>query len=440
MYRHIFISYSRKDSSEAIDLAERLRAEGMTIWIDREGIGGATQWAGEIAAAIRDCSFFLVLLSENAVESANVLKEVSLASERGKRILPVVLRRTPLPVSLEYHLAGIQHLFYSDYPAILSSLKGASGVLATGGPLPKFAEDRKTLLVFPFEDLSPSQDNGWFADGLTGELITTLSKIKSLHIIDRVTSMGFKGARARTRDIARELHVRYFLDGNVRMFGDQIKIAVALLDIETGEYLWHDSHKGVFADIFEIQENVAKKVFEGLKLTWTLEEEKNILTWGTENIAAYEYYLKASNAYNMWTHDRMKSAIELSEYAIKLDPQFAEALRLKANALVHLYRLWERNIVHLREAESLFLHAQSLKPLLKIASGFVMLYCVQKRFSEAEEIVNKETKENPNDFYSHFLAGYYYYNSGQLDKAFEAYRNSLTFRPDYRMSHWNLIE
>src|SRR5205085_1444241 len=109
---------------------------------------------------------------------------------------------------------------------------------APGKMLERPIDLRKSLMVLPLEDLSPTQDNGWFADGLTIELITSLSNVKSLRVQDRLTSMSFKGFHGKTMTIAKELDVRYFLEGSVRKFGDQIKITISLLDIAEGENLW----------------------------------------------------------------------------------------------------------------------------------------------------------------------------------------------------------
>ena len=115
----IFISYSRKDSTQALTLAERLRAEGLDVWIDRQGITGAEQWASEIVEGINACSTFAILLSEYSIASENVLRELTLASEKRKRLLPIALERVKLPSSFEYPLAGLQRVTISDFDAIL---------------------------------------------------------------------------------------------------------------------------------------------------------------------------------------------------------------------------------------------------------------------------------------------------------------------------------
>jgi adenylate cyclase len=436
MSRDIFISYSRKDSPEALALAEQLRREGMSVWIDQHGIGGASEWAAEIAKAIRDSSSILLLISEHSVSSDAVQKEVALASSRKKPILPVVLRRTVLPVSLEYHLAGIQRVRYEDTAGILTALRD----IAAGGRLQSILDSRPGILALPFEDLSPEQDNGWFSDGLTSELISVLSKIKSIRVIDWKTALVYKGARGHTRDIARELDVRYFLEGNVRKFGEQIKISCELLDIDTGEYLWHYAHRGVFADIFQIQEDVATKVAQGLKLHLTYEEQRRVAARATQNAEAYELFLKASECYFLWTRERMQAAVDLSDKAISLDPDFAEARKMKAMALCNLYRIWDRNAQHLADAEALYSQANKLDPNLPVANQLIMLYIMQGRMSEAERLARQNVNDSREDFYAHFMLGFLFYNTGRMLEAAEAYEGSILMRPDYRMSYWNLCE
>lgn len=436
MPNEVFISYSRRDSDQALELAERLGAAGLSVWIDRHGIGGATQWATEIANAIRECNSLVLLITEHSVISENVQKEVALAAARKKLILPVLLRRAPMPVNLEYHLAGIHRLPYSDFDSILGVLTG----VAVGGRIPSLLDGRKPILVLPFEDLSPEQDNGWFADGLTSELISVLSKIKSLRVVDWKTAKDFKGARGHTRDIARDLDVRYFLEGNVRKFGEQIKISIELLDIENGEYLWHDSHKGVFADIFSIQESVAHKVAEGLKLTLTLEEKMRVAERGTTNAEAYELFLKGMQCYFLWTRDRMLMAVTLATRAAELDPGFYEALHLHGMALLNLYRLWDRNPDHLQKAESLLMQGRRINPNLRLGHELVILYLLQHRWNDAEQIALMGVAQSPEDFYTHFTLGFFYYNTNRMEEAAKAYEASVAIRPDYRMTYWNLCE
>ena len=106
----VFISYSSNDQDKVVKLADKLRSSGVSIWVDESGIGAATLWSKEIAGAIKGCKVLVLMVTPNSVTSKNVVKEVSLAAEQNKQILPVILEPTQIPEALEYHLAGIQHL------------------------------------------------------------------------------------------------------------------------------------------------------------------------------------------------------------------------------------------------------------------------------------------------------------------------------------------
>ena len=213
----IFISYSRKDSGHALALAERLRAEGIEVWIDQHGLEAAAQWSKEIVEAVERCTAFVLLLSNDSLLSKNVVRELSIASESDRRILPIEIEDILLPSEFKYQLAGIQRAQLSDFEGIIRSLMKL-GVVRSNGPIavgdsssdhPK-QDTRISLMVLPFEDLSPGKDNDWFADGLAGELIDALGHIKSLRLVDRKTTMDFKGFHGKTLEIAEELNCTIF--------------------------------------------------------------------------------------------------------------------------------------------------------------------------------------------------------------------------------------
>src|SRR5579872_4358255 len=184
----IFISYSRQDAEQAQLLTELLTSAGLSVWIDQSGIEVATSWSGEIVDAIEECKAFIVLLSTASTESTNVIKEVALATEKKKKILPLDLEPVPLPRDLQYALAGIQRAPMTNIDAVIRAL-AKLGLEATGAPQPpkivKETDGRKSLMILPFEDLSPTADNAWFADGLATELISALSNVKALRVTDR---------------------------------------------------------------------------------------------------------------------------------------------------------------------------------------------------------------------------------------------------------------
>jgi len=371
----IFISYSSKDREQALQLIELLSSAGLSVWIDQAGIDVATSWSGEIVDAIEECKAFVVLLSPNSIESVNVVKEVSLAAERRKKILPLDLEPVTLPRDLAYHLAGIQRAPMTNIDAIIRAI-GKLGLEATQAPTLKLVKEtdaRKSLMILPFEDMSPTGDNGWFADGIASELITALTHIKALRVADQQATKDFKRYQGTLPVYAREMNIRYFIQGDVRKFGDQIKITSRLLDIETGDHLWQDSMKGTMDDIFDIQEKVAEKVVEGLKIHLGSDEKKKLAERGTENAEAYELYLKGNEYFNRQTKEGFELSAQLMSEAIALDPGYAQAYSSKALAMAALFRNYTRDTVLLDDGLALIRKALRIKPDLWILHHSISL-------------------------------------------------------------------
>jgi len=310
----IFISYSSKDKEKADQLTELLTSAGLSVWIDQSDLDVSTSWSKEIVQAINDCKAFVVLLSPSSLESHNVIKEVSLASEKRKKILPLDLEPVQLTEDFEYQLAGLQRAPMTNIDSIIRAL-GKLGLQAKSTPTLKLVKEtdaRKSLMILPFEDLSPTGDNAWFADGIVSELIAALANVKALKLADSQATKEFKQYHGQLSVYAREMGIRYFVQGDVRKFGDQIKINTRLLDIETGDHLWQDSMKGTMDDIFDIQETVAKRVVDGLDIILTREEEKRVKKRATENVEAYELYLRGIEYWDRHTRADYERAIGLS--------------------------------------------------------------------------------------------------------------------------------
>src|SRR5438105_884762 len=119
----IFISYSSHDREKALSLAEELRAFGLSVWIDQEALDGASRWSGEIAKALDDCKALVLLLSKSSLASRNCIKEVTIAAESDKYILPIDLENVALSSEFKYHLAGLQRVDYSNNDAIRRSIE-----------------------------------------------------------------------------------------------------------------------------------------------------------------------------------------------------------------------------------------------------------------------------------------------------------------------------
>jgi adenylate cyclase len=443
----IFISYSRQDSAQAEQLAELLSSAGLSCWIDRQGIDLATSWSKEIVQAIDGCRAFVVLLSAASTQSINVQKEVSLAAEQKKKILPLDIEPVALSEELRYHLAGIQRTSMTNIDAIIRALSKL-GLEATSAPTMTLVHEsstRKSLMILPFEDLSPTGDNQWFADGLVSEMIASLSHIKSLRVIDQQTTRDYKNYKGPLATYACEMRIRYFVQGFVRKFGDQIKISAALLDLETGDHLWQENHRGVMDDIFEIQEMVAKKVVSALQshigasLDVKDEEIRSLTKHGTDNAEAYEFYLKGCDYYTRYNKPGIQHAAELFDEAIKLDPNFAEALRFKGVALAEIFRRYDPQPEYLSEAESLITRAHRLRPDSGVICGSLsLIYLIQGKMDEAEQIAIEGIRKEPEECRTHNALGFLYAQQDKFELAIEPFKNAARFDTDSAESYYNL--
>jgi non-specific serine/threonine protein kinase len=172
-----------------------------------------------------------------------------------------------------------------------------------------FTKTEKSIVVLPFENLSPDPEQEYFCDGMTEEIITDLSKIHSLRVISRNSAMMFKGTRKATKTIGRELGVQYVLEGSVRKAGNSLRIIAQLIDASNDTHLWAEKYTGTLDDVFGIQENVSHSIVDALKLKLSPKEIQKISERPIDNIQAYQFYLRALHEIWNWTEDALDRAV-----------------------------------------------------------------------------------------------------------------------------------
>jgi non-specific serine/threonine protein kinase len=161
--------------------------------------------------------------------------------------------------------------------------------------IPRFGE-QASIIVLPFDDMSPTHDSEYLADGLTEDIIGKLSRVGALNkVISRYTAMTFKGTHKPLRTIAEEVKVRYVLTGSVRRAGNELRISAQLIDAANDTHIWADQYNGTANDVFAMQEKVAYAILQGLKLKLTAAEERQIARRPFTNVQAYDAYLRARN-------------------------------------------------------------------------------------------------------------------------------------------------
>jgi len=188
-------------------------------------------------------------------------------------------------------------------------------------PLP----DKPSIAVLPFTNMSDDPEQDYFADGITEDLITDLSKLSGLFVIARNSSFAYKGQQVKIRQVAEELGVRYVLEGSVRRAGDQVRINAQLIDATTGGHLWAERYDGALDDVFDLQDRVTQQIVAALAISLTGEEQAQQALHDTENAAAHDAYLQGWARYKLLTPEALATAIPFFEEALRLDPNYAQA-------------------------------------------------------------------------------------------------------------------
>lgn len=199
-------------------------------------------------------------------------------------------------------------------------------VKPTALPLP----DKPSIAVLPFNDLSAETPKKSPADGLTETLISTLGQVSDLFVIARNSVMAYKGQGTDVREIGRQLGVRYVLEGSVQQAGDKVRVTAQLVDATTGGQLWSERYDRQFGDIFHLQDEIALKVLVSLQVQLTDGEVARLRSSTTKNVEAYLIYQKGVDVFFTFTKEAMVETRQLMDEALKLDPNFASALILKA--------------------------------------------------------------------------------------------------------------
>ena len=188
-------------------------------------------------------------------------------------------------------------------------------------PLP----DKPSIAVLPFTNMSDDPEQEYFADGMTEDLITDLSKISSLFVIARQSTFTYKGKSVTIRQVAEELGVRYVLEGSVRRAGDQVRINAQLIDAMTGGHIWAERYDSSLTDVFALQDKVTRNIVTALAVNLTAAERERQARKETDSPEAYDAFLRGLAHYSLFTPEDFAKSVPYFEEAIRLDPDYGRA-------------------------------------------------------------------------------------------------------------------
>src|SRR5918995_3701614 len=232
-------------------------------------------------------------------------------------------------VDLGFDDLGERSLKNIGYPVRVFGLRRERTV--EPGPLPErpAAPGRPSALpsiaVLPFANLGGDPEHDYFADGLTEDLITELSRFQELRVIARNSVMTYKGKPVRVQEVGRDLGVRYVLEGSVRKAGGRVRITAQLIDAATGHHIWAERFDRDLADIFEVQDEVTSRIVATLAGKLAESERRRVRSGQTENLEAYDCVLRGRELWGRFTPEANREARCLYEKAIELDPDYARA-------------------------------------------------------------------------------------------------------------------
>jgi adenylate cyclase len=188
-------------------------------------------------------------------------------------------------------------------------------------PLP----DKPTIAVLPFTNMSGDAEQEYFADGMTEDLITDISKISSIDVIARNSTFSYKGQAPDVREVGRDLGASHVIEGSIRKAGNTVRITIQLIDALDGKHVWAERYDRELKDVFVIQDEVIREIIIALSLKLTPEEEVRIVKHGTENLEAYDLYMRGRQQGGFFNKEGNVEAQHFYEQAIALDSNFAEA-------------------------------------------------------------------------------------------------------------------
>ena len=451
-----FVSYASQDAAVANAVVANLEQHGIKCWIAPRDVTPGSQYADEIVAAINGSKIFVLVLSEHAVASPHVGREIERAASKRRRIIGLRTDAAPLTRSFEYFLSESQWI---DVPALgmaaaLTKLTQAVGqrlapsswvspglgtdvrdpadrnrkpsyltikrvVTAAAfllvaavvvGVIVRYWPSRqagqqaravaavadKSIAVLPFADMSEKKDQEYVGDGIAEEISALLAKSEHIKVIGRTSSFQFKGRDEDLHAIGEKLHAAYIVEGSVRKAGSKVRVTAQLVDSRSATQLWADSYDSEFSDVLELQQRIATGIARALQLV--VEADAAAPPAPLRSQEAYTLYLRGLSELDQWHQSSLFDAQSNFERALTLDASFLRA----AEALAQTH------------AEQAFDESRSPK----------------LAWQDAREVANRALQLDPNSAPAHAILGLVFATYDfNWDAADAEFKKALAVRP-----------
>ena len=289
----------------------------------------------------------------------------------------------------------------------------------------------KSVAVLPFTNMSADAENEYFTDGMAEEIINALTKIQSLRVTSRTSSFSFKGKNEDIGEIGKKLKVSTVLEGSVRKMGNRLRITAQLVNVADGSNLWSEKYDREIEDIFAIQDDISQAIVKALRVILTEGEKKQIEKARTENVQAYDYYLRGRQYFHQLRRKSLEYARQMFNKAIEIDRDYARAYAGVADSCSMLYTYFDAREFNLRQADIASHKALELEPELAeahVARGLAV--SLSKRFDEAEQEFETAMKLDPKLFEAPYWYGRALQSAGRFQEAVKMFERASTLRPE----------
>ena len=497
----VFVSYSHADSDVVFPEIAWLRSQGIRIWYD-EGISPGGKWRTELADRIRDARLFLFFVSPQSARSVHCEREVDFAIDEGKRLLVVYLEETTLPSGLALSFASLQAIVRDDVSSDVFREKLLAGTAAAmagqahpkppttanrtavaesrrrhpkavrwvvaalglavvsvaalswhaivtaetqdpNGEVSAAATNRKTLVVLPFENLSPDPNESYFVEGIHADIVATVSRLSGLTVISRRAAMRFDESTAALPEIAQLLNATHAVTGSVRRVGENVRILLELRRADDELLLWSLNLDRRLEDILGLQREVATevaRVLEAEQLSGLAASAKLY----TSDPQTYDLFLRALRSFWSARQDlsNMRRSIAAFQDVLERDPDFAWAAFFLSNAHAQAWE-WDPDPVS-REphAEQARRWAEVTTELDSASGDAAMSYYLTRIAGEPAaglELAQRAARLLPNDTLVHMLQGLAYERLGRYAQALDANARVLEIDPFEPRALYNTV-
>ena len=353
-------------------------------------------------------------------------------------ILYAILRQPPTPIRslvpdispeweqlIERCLAKMPEQRPQSMAEVLDALRRIN---ATPTPAPR---QEKSLAVLYFENLSRSEEDEYFRDGISEDIIIELSKMKELRVFPRSAVLAYRDKPATAPEIGQQLNAGYVLGGSLRRAGNRLRITAQLVETRTGHSVWGERYDRQMEDVFAIQDEIAQNIARALQLMLTEKEKQAIVKPPTADVQAYDYYLRGRQFFHQFRKKGFDLARQMFARAIVLDSAYARAYAGVADCCSFLYMYYESSDENLREADTASRKALELDPELAEAhASRGLAVSLNQRYDEAQREFEAAISLNSNLFEAYYFYGRALFSQGKMTEAARLFEHASRVNPD----------